>query len=145
MRMLDLEDLAMRGYNELSAGQHQRVALARGLVQETEIVLLDEPTANLDVKHQMYVTELLKAIADTTGKQIIMICHDLNIAARYAEQIIVMGPPGIIYKTGRVEEVFTPELISTIYGIDSQVIEFENKPFVLVGSTFGPDDDLWGE
>ncbi|MCQ2070484.1 MAG: ABC transporter ATP-binding protein, partial [archaeon] len=135
MAMLDLEDLAMRGFNELSAGQHQRVALARGLVQETEILLLDEPTANLDVKHQVYVTELLKAIADVSGKQIIMICHDLNIAARYADRIIVMGPPGVVYGQGKAEDVIKSDMIMDVYGIDSEVITFEDKPYVLLRST----------
>lgn len=136
MAMLDLEPLAMRGYNELSAGQHQRVSLARGLVQETPVLLLDEPTANLDVKHQVYVAELLRALSEEQGLMVIMICHDLNIAARYAHEIIVMAPPGRIDCAGTPDEVITEDVIRRTYGIDCSVIRFEESPCVILKSTF---------
>lgn len=136
MKVLSIEDLAMSGYNELSAGQHQRVSLARGLVQETDIMILDEPTANLDVKHQVYVTQMLRALADEEGKLIIMICHDLNIAARYASQIIVMSPPGVIDCVGEPDEVIREDVIRRIYGIDCEVARYENRPLVILKSTF---------
>lgn len=140
MDILDIKDLAMHGYNELSAGQHQRVTLARGLVQETDIMILDEPTANLDVKHQVYVAQFLRQLADQGQKLIIMICHDLNIAARYASEIIVMSSPGIIDRTGIAEDVFTPDMIRRIYGIDCDIVEFEGKPNVLLKSEFVEGD-----
>ncbi|MBR2254587.1 MAG: ATP-binding cassette domain-containing protein [Candidatus Methanomethylophilaceae archaeon] len=101
MRLLDLEEFAMRPFNQLSAGQHQKVALARGLVQETPVIVLDEPTSNLDVRHQVYIAELLRGIAIRQDKQIVMISHDLNIAARYAHRIVMMSEPSVIYKTGK--------------------------------------------
>ena len=134
MRLLEIENLAMQGYNQLAAGQHQKVSLARGLVQETEILILDEPTSNLDVKHQIYVTELLKALSHLQTKMIIMISHDLNIAARYADTIIVMAEPGVIYKVGKPEEVVTEETIREIYGITCHVIDLDNKPQVFLKS-----------
>ena len=91
MDMLDLESLAMHGFNELSAGQHQRVALARGLVQETPVLILDEPTANLDVKHQVYVAEMLRDLATRSGITVIMISHDLQAALRYATHVLHVG------------------------------------------------------
>ncbi|MBQ8179195.1 MAG: ABC transporter ATP-binding protein [Candidatus Methanomethylophilaceae archaeon] len=136
MEVMGITDLAMQGYNELSAGQHQKVTLARGLVQETEIMILDEPTANLDVRHQVYVTQLLRELADRGNKLIIMICHDLNIAARYASEVVVMSPPGVIDRKGPSEEVFTAELVRRIYGIDCEIVEFEGKPNVLLKSDF---------
>lgn len=136
MEMLDIKDLAMSGYNELSAGQHQKVSLARGLVQDTNIIVLDEPTANLDVKHQVYVTQLLRALADQEKKLIIMICHDLNIAARYASEIVVMGPPGVIHSRGSPEDVMKEDTIREIYGIDCEVISYENRPMIILKSTF---------
>ncbi len=136
METLDLEQFAMRSFNELSAGQQQKVALARGLVQETEIMILDEPTANLDVRHQVYVTQFLRALADKEKKLIIMICHDLNIAARYASKVIVMAPPGKIECIGTSQEVITAEVIRKIYGIDCEVISYENRPNVILKSTF---------
>ena len=144
--MLDLKDLAMRGFNELSAGQHQKVALARGLAMETPALILDEPTSNLDVKHQVYVTELLRAIAIQQNKLIIMICHDLNIAARYSHNIIVLKRPGMVYKVGVPAEVMTEETIKSVYGIDCEVIEYDESPHVILKSAFDDiDDELLAE
>ncbi len=100
LKMLELSGLAMRGFNELSAGQHQKVAMARGIVREPSILILDEPTSNLDVRHQVYVTELLSELAKQSGMTVVMISHDLNISARYADKVIVMGRPGIIRAIG---------------------------------------------
>ena len=133
MKVLDIEDLAMRGFNELSAGQHQKVAIARGLVTETEALILDEPTSNLDVRHQIYVTELLRAIAEEQNKLIIMICHDLNIAAKYAHEIIVMAPPGVIDQVGKPEEVFTKEMLRRVYGVDCEILMDGDIPFIKLG------------
>lgn len=110
--------------------------MARGIVQDTEIMILDEPTANLDVKHQVYVTQLLRALADNDDKLIIMICHDLNIAARYASQIIVMEPPGVVCSVGSRDEVITTDMIRRVYGIDCEVICYECRPTVILKSTF---------
>ena len=147
MDMLDLEPLAMRGFNELSAGQHQRVALARGLVQETPVLILDEPTANLDVKHQVYVAEMLRDLSIRSGITVIMICHDLNIAARYAHQIIVMAPPGVVDCVGTPDEVITEDVVRRIYGRDCEIVTFEDSPHVILKSTFGADEDVldWDE
>lgn len=141
LKMLNLESLAMRSFNSLSAGQHQRVALARGIVQETPILILDEPTSNLDVRHQVYVAEMLRAIAIKQNKLIIMICHDLNIAARFSHKIVVMKKPGIIYKVGTPHQVITEDTIREVYGIDCKVIEFEGSPHVILKSDFEKDYD----
>lgn len=142
MELMGIEDLAMHGSNELSAGQHQKVALARGIVHDTDIMILDEPTANLDVRHQVYVTQLLRAFADIEGKLIVMICHDLNIAARYASKIIVMAPPGVIRCIGAPSKVLTREVIREVYDIDCDVIEYEDKPLIILKSVFGSDDSM---
>lgn len=134
MKLLDLEDLAMQPFNQLSAGQHQTVAIARGLVQETPILVLDEPTSNLDVRHQTYITELLRGIAIRQNKLIVMISHDLNIASRYAHKIVMMAPPGIIYRVGTPSEVITEDAIREIYGVDCEIVEFKNAPHVMLGS-----------
>ena len=134
LRMMGIQDLAMRGLNELSAGQYQKVAIAKGLVQEPELLILDEPTANLDVKLQIYVSELLRALAAEEQMTIIMISHDLNIAAKYAHKIIVMAHPGIIKKIGDPKDVITEEMISSIYDVNCKVIQDEEVPVVLLGS-----------
>ena len=132
MEMLGIEDLAMRPFNELSAGQHQKVAIARGLVQEPEVLILDEPTANLDVKHQVVVLKMLRRLAAEKKMKVVMIVHDLNISARYADRIILMSPPGIIRQIGTAEEVLTEENMAAIYGVRTKIITVEGKPHVIV-------------
>lgn len=131
LRQLGIEDLADEKFNELSAGQHQKVMLARGLVQEPEILLLDEPTANLDVKHQLGVTKLLKDISHDNGVLVIMICHDLNIAAKYADSILMMKD-GTIFAAGTPEEVMTEENVSEVYDVRCTIIEDEGRPHVIL-------------
>lgn len=134
LRMMGIEDLAMRNLNELSAGQYQKVAIAKGLVQETKMLILDEPTANLDIKLQIYVTELLRALATEEHIIILMISHDLNIAIKYAHELIVLAPPGVIREVGPPKEVLTEELISSVYDVNCKVIDVDNIPIVVLDS-----------
>ena len=132
--MLDkmgIKDLAKCQFNELSAGQHQKAMLARGLVQQSQILLLDEPTANLDVRHQLGVTKLLRDLAHEQNMLIIMICHDLNIASKYADSILMMKD-GTVYATGTVDEVITKENIETVYGVRCSIIDDEGRPHVIL-------------
>jgi iron complex transport system ATP-binding protein len=122
MRLLHIEDLAYRKYNELSAGQHQKVTIARGVVQETPVLILDEPTANLDVQYQIYVTEMLRAIAEKRNMIILMISHDLNITSKYAHYVIMLARPGYIYAYGKPEEILTAETIEKVYNVKSRVV-----------------------
>ncbi len=135
MRLLDLEDLSMHGSNELSAGQRQRVSLARGLVSNPKILILDEPTSNLDVQQQVYVTELLHALALDQGMMILMISHDLNITAKYADRVVVMSKPGIIYKIGHPNDVITRDMVRDVYGVDCEIIDAGGRPHVVLGFT----------
>lgn len=134
MKLLKIEDLTMRSFNRLSSGQHQKVSLARGIVQDTEILILDEPTSNLDVKHQVYVTEMLRGISRTMGKLILMISHDLNIAAKYADQIVVMASPGIIHSYGRPIDVITQDMVRNVYEVDCKVNVESGVPNVVLGT-----------
>ncbi len=146
MKIMRIRDLADRKFNELSAGQHQKVSIARGLVQETEVLILDEPTANLDVKFQVYVMELLRGIAEKLGIIILTICHDLNVTAKYSHKVIMLERPGKIYAYGTPEEVITAENIEKVYGIKSRVVpegEF-GVPLVILGSPI-MDDSIDGQ
>lgn len=131
--LLNIEDLAMRPFNQLSSGQHQKVSIARGLAQETPILLLDEPTSNLDVRHQVYVTEMLRGIAESMDKLVVMISHDLNIAAKYADMIVVMAEPGVIHSYGRPDEVITEDMVREVYGMDCTVEHHDGIPHVVLG------------
>ena len=135
MVLLNIQDLSEKLFSELSAGQHQKVAIARGLVQKPRVLILDEPTANLDVKYQVYVVELLRALAESEGMIVIMISHDLNLSAKYAHEVIMMSPPGVIYKVGPPEDVITKENIETVYGVHCKVIEDDGAPVVILGQS----------
>lgn len=139
LKMLKIENLAMRNFNELSAGQHQKVMLARGLAQEPRILLLDEPTSNLDVRHQLDVTELLKKLSVERNLLIIMISHDINIAAKYADEIIMMHNGGI-YAVGTPEEVINPLNLEVVYGVESEIVKDGNRPHVILKGSIKGDD-----
>ena len=131
LRMLGISHLAMRQFNELSAGQHQKVMLARGLVQEPEILLLDEPTSNLDVRHQLDVTKMLKRLSGERGILIVMISHDINIAAKFADKVILMFQ-GRIFDVGTPKEVITEDNLRTVYGVTSEIVDDDGRPHVIL-------------
>lgn len=131
LERLEISDLAMRFFNELSAGQHQKVMLARGLVQEPDVILLDEPTSNLDIRHQLGISRMLRELSRTDGILVIMISHDLNIAARYSDNIILMHE-GRIFAAGSPKDVLTEENIRTVYGVGSKIINDEGRPYIVV-------------
>ncbi len=139
IKLLGIESLSMREFDELSAGQHQRVMIARGLTQEPQFLLLDEPTANLDVKYQMLVMKLLKDIARIKKIAVVVICHDLNVTSMYADRIVLLGPGGRIYADGKSDEVLTEEMIKTVYGIDAKVTTLQDHPHIALLD--GPDLD----
>ncbi|MBE6528233.1 MAG: ABC transporter ATP-binding protein [Thermoplasmata archaeon] len=130
LKMMGITDLAMRKFNELSAGQHQKVMIARGLAQQPKILLLDEPTSNLDVYHQVYVMKLLRDIAKENGIIVIVICHDLNVASRFADRLILMSK-GEIVADGPAGSVITKENIKDVYNMDSDVVDVDGRPYVI--------------
>lgn len=133
LNMTGLNKLADRRVDELSAGQRQRVAIARGIAQTPRMLLLDEPTANLDVCNQVQITKLLAELSKVEGMTIIMVSHDLNIASKYADEVILMSPPGIIKGVGKPSEVITEESISEVYRIRCRIIEDCERPHVILG------------
>ncbi|MDR2378088.1 MAG: ABC transporter ATP-binding protein [Bifidobacteriaceae bacterium] len=117
----DTLDLADRAVDELSGGQRQRVWIAMALAQETDLLLLDEPTTFLDVAHQLEVLDLLAELNRDRGTTIIMVLHDLNLAARYADHLVAIAG-GRVHSAGPAEAVLTPATIRAVFGVDSQVI-----------------------
>ena len=134
LEKMHMAEFAMRNFNELSAGQRQRVMLARGLVQKPQAILLDEPTSNLDIKHQLGISRLLRNLSSEEGLLVIVISHDLNIAAKYSDNIILLSE-GTIYAVGTPEEVLTVENIRDVYGVECRVIPDKGVPHIIL------DDD----
>ena len=131
MELLKIKHLSKRYMNELSAGQHQKVVLARGLVQETSVILLDEPTSNLDVRHQMEVTRILRDYAHNKNILVIMISHDLNIASKYSDEIIMLHD-GKIFAKGSPSEVVNSKNISVVYGVNSETVIRNGRPHIIL-------------
>jgi len=132
LESMDIGDLAMRYFSELSAGQRQKVSLARGLVQEPRILILDEPTSNLDIRHQMYVSAFLKTLCEKTAMTVLMISHDLNLAAKFSDEVLVMEPPGKLYGIGAPKDIVTEEMIERVYEVPCEVIDDHGSPHVIL-------------
>jgi len=129
--LIGIEDLADRNFNELSAGQHQKVMLARGLAQEPRIMFLDEPTSNLDIKYQLEITKILRRLSREKNMLVIMISHDINIAAKYSDNIIMMHDGGV-YAIGKPQDVITAENIKHVYDVNAKVIVDEGRPHIIM-------------
>ncbi|WAL47960.1 ABC transporter ATP-binding protein [Rhodococcus pyridinivorans] len=125
-------ELAERSVDELSGGQRQRVWIAMVLAQQTDLLLLDEPTTFLDVSHQVEVLDLLTDLNRDRGTTIVMVLHDLNLAARYADHLVAMAD-GSIYASGDPSDVLTGETVKAVFGLDSRVISdpVSGEPLVL--------------
>ncbi len=127
---MHMTEYAMRFFNELSAGQHQRVMIARGLAQEPELLMLDEPTSNLDIYHQIYTMRLLRDIAHERGIIVLVICHDLNIASRFSDRVILFSN-GCVYADGSAPEVITEDTIYRVYNVKADVQDVDGRPYVI--------------
>ncbi|HET6653862.1 MAG TPA: ABC transporter ATP-binding protein [Nocardioides sp.] len=115
------QDLADRRMEELSGGQRQRVWIAMALAQQPEVLLLDEPTTYLDVAHQVEVLDLLAGLNRERGTTVVMVLHDLNLAARYGEHLVVMGQ-GRVLREGDPNDVLTVETVREAFGLESVVV-----------------------
>ena len=125
-------DLAERSLAELSGGQRQRVWVAMALAQDSDLLLLDEPTTHLDICHQVELLDLLTDLNRTSGKTIVVVLHDLNLASRYAHHIIAMKE-GAILAEGTPHEVVTAAIVSEVFGLVCEVVPdpVSNTPLVV--------------
>ncbi|MEP9382209.1 ABC transporter ATP-binding protein [Nocardioides sp. KR10-350] len=114
-------DLADRVVDELSGGQRQRVWVAMALAQQTDLLLLDEPTTFLDVAHQIDLLDLLRTLRETRGTTVVMVLHDLNLAARYADHLVAMRD-GSVVAEGTPHDVVTEECVRQVFGLDCRVV-----------------------
>lgn len=120
LEYMGIEDLAMKNINELSGGQKQMVFIAQSLIRNPKLLLMDEPTNGLDLQHQLELFELIQKITKERGMTTIIALHDLNLAARYADNIVVMNK-GKIHASGSPSSVLTQKNIQSVYGINASV------------------------
>ena len=116
-----LDELAERPVDALSGGQRQRAWIAMTLAQETELVLLDEPTTFLDLAHQIEVLDLLRELNRQEGKTIVMVLHDLNLACRYADHMVAVHQR-TAYAQGKPADILSEELVKTVFDLDCRII-----------------------
>ena len=128
---LDLVDLAPRRLGTLSGGERQRAVLARALAQEAPLLLLDEPTAALDVGRGQQVLELIDALRREGGLTVLAAMHDLTLAGQYADRLLLLDR-GRVVAAGGVEEVLTGELIARHYGASVRVLHDEDGRLVVL-------------
>jgi iron complex transport system ATP-binding protein len=130
IQLLGLQDLAFRKTTQISGGERQKVLIARALAQEPSILLLDEPTSSLDLRHQMEVMELVRTLARERGMGVFMALHDLNLAARYCDKIVMLKD-GSIVGEGTPSELLVPSIIQSVYGIEVSIHQEGEVPYVL--------------
>lgn len=129
LKIMGLEDYSLRYINELSGGELQKVVIARALVQEPQLLLLDEPTSDLDLKNQLEVMKIIKEVSATQKIASVVVMHDINLALRYSDKFIILKD-GQVFTTGG-KEVITPEIIKETYGVDVHVTDFDGIPLVI--------------
>ena len=120
LEFLGIDKLAARRLNELSGGEQQKVIVARALAQQPQILLLDEPTSNLDITHQLEILSILRGLTQSMQRSIIIAMHDLNLASRFSDRIIMLKQ-GCIFAIGTPESILTEENIESVYGVKSHV------------------------
>jgi ABC-type cobalamin/Fe3+-siderophores transport systems, ATPase components len=131
MEEMDVKHLASSRFDRLSSGQTQRVLMARAIAQEAKILLLDEPTSNLDVKYQI---DVMRAIRDLVNDRKVSACaiiHDLDLAMRFCDKVVLLHEGGII-AAGETEKILNPDNIKLVYDVESIIDRTYNRPRVLI-------------
>ena len=128
IKTLHLEDIAMKDINKLSGGQKQMICIARAITQEPRVLLLDEPTSNLDIRHQMEIMDILKKFSEK-GISIIIAIHDINIALRYANKFIMLKN-NLIFREGN-KDIINKENIEELYHVKVNLFQDGDKTYVV--------------
>lgn len=128
---LGIEGLVSRNFNELSGGQKKLVFIAQTLVRQPQLIILDEPTNSLDLQKQLELCHLLKRIVTQRGVDLIVILHDINLAARYADHMVLINDDGSYYSAGSPKEVITSQMLHDVYGVIGEVtIDRDQIPII---------------
>lgn len=128
--LMEISHLQKRSINSISGGERQRVFIARALAQKTPLILLDEPTAFLDLKHQLGIMDLITRIRKEENKTVIAVIHDLGHALNYADQSVLLDK-GKIVARGKSEDVITSPHISQVYGVTSEIIKHKGRSCLI--------------
>jgi iron complex transport system ATP-binding protein len=143
IEMTETAQFASRPLAKLSGGERQRVFIARALAQDTAILLLDEPTSFLDLKHQVGIYDLLKTAQLEKGKTIVAVTHDINLAAQYCNEVLLLGrTPSCNYQYGKSKDVFSPEQIKKVFGVRTFVGKVGQEKFFLPLGKFAKDNQI---
>ena len=140
LKVTDTARFASRSLANLSAGERQRVFIARAIAQQTPILLLDEPTSFLDLKHQVEIYDLLKAAQLKQGKTIVTVTHDINLAAQYCDTILLLASNNN-YCYGDVREVLSVEKITEVFGVRVFAGKIKQESFFFPLGKFAKDSD----
>ncbi len=127
---MELKEFEDRFIDELSGGQRQRAYIAMVIAQDTDYILLDEPTNNLDIYHATNMMKIVRRMCDELGKTVILVLHEINYAAFYSDYICAFKD-GKIAAFGSVQEVMTKETLSSIYSVDFEILQVEGKPLTI--------------
>jgi iron complex transport system ATP-binding protein len=128
--LLHLEYLAMRDFSQLSGGQKQKVLIARALAQEPEVLLLDEPTSSLDMKHQLEVMETISSLVKEKKISAVMALHDLNLASMFVDKLAILKG-GKIYAAGEPIDLLNAKNIRDVYGVEAVVMNNLDRPYII--------------
>lgn len=130
LKFMELEESADKYLDELSGGQRQRAYLAMILAQNTEYVLLDEPLNNLDMKYSVQIMKTLRSLAHKFGKTVVLIVHDINIAAYYSDYIAAIKNGAVKY-FGTTESIIKPEILKEVFDLEFEVLQKNGRPVCL--------------
>ncbi|TJZ78581.1 ABC transporter ATP-binding protein [Rhodococcus oryzae] len=132
LALTGVSELADRPVDQLSGGQRQRAWISMALAQGTDILLLDEPTTYLDLAHSVEVLDLVDRMHEELGRTVVMVLHDLNLAIRYSDRLIVMSE-GAVVASGTPTEVISEELLLEVFGLEARVIEdpVSDRPLIV--------------